>query len=170
MLIRARIRRIKSRFAALAARIAAGKYRPRKPPATPRRKPEKPPKPPPRNPLPNRPGWLLPLEKSAISHRGQLEALFRDAEMVALMAAAPEAMEKVLRPLCRMLQLELPPMLAKPRAAARRTARKRPAAAAPPARPRSPPPPSPPPTPPPAAPRPALGLEIINGRPRLVWN
>jgi hypothetical protein len=92
-----------------------------------------------------------------------LEALFRDAEMVALMAAAPEAMEKVLRPLCRMLQLELPPVLAKPRAAARRSPRKKPA---PPARPRSPPPPSPPPT----APRPALGLEIINGRPRLVWN
>ena len=169
-LIRARIRRIKIRFAALAARIAAGTYKPRKPSATPRRKPEKPPKPPPRNPLPNRPGWLLPLEKSAISHRGQLEALFRDAEMVALMAAAPEAMEKVLRPLCRMLQLELPPLLAKPRAAARRTARKRPAAAAPPARPHPPPPPQPPPRPPPAAPRPALGLEIINGRPRLVWN
>jgi len=174
MLIRARIRRIKIRFAALAARIAAGTYKPRKPSGKPRRKPEKPPKPPPRNPFPNRPGWLLPLEKSAISHRGQLEALFRDAEMVALMAAAPEAMEKVLRPLCRMLQLELPAVLARPpRPRVRRPEPKprpnpapdatRPAPAAGPA-----PRPGPPARPPP--PRPALGLEIINGRPRLVWN
>src|SRR5580658_550622 len=152
-LISLRIIRIKDRFIRLAARIAAGTFKPRQPSATPRRTPETPPKPPPPSPLPTRPGWLLPLEKSAVHHRGAIEILFQDPEMVALMAAAPEAMEKVLRPLCRMLRLDLPPVLVRPKPEravpkrARPQPRPKPAppeAVAAPALPRPAPPPWPP--------------------------
>lgn len=165
-----RIQRVKHRFARLAARIAAGTYAPRRPAAAPekpaagQRRP-----PPPKNPLPSTPGWLLPLEASAAACRGQLEALFGDAEMVALMAAAPAAMARVLRPLCRMLALDLPPALATARAAPADPPPD-PSQPAPAARPKAPPR-RPPPSWTAPPPLPALTLEyVFGGGQRLVWN
>ena len=43
----------------------------------------------------------------------QLQFLLTDPEFAALIAAAPQ-MGRVLRPLCRMLGVELPPLLARP--------------------------------------------------------
>jgi hypothetical protein len=161
-----RIQRIKHRFARLAARIEAGSYAPRSV-AAPESKAAGQRRPPPPNKLPNFPGWLLPLETSAAACRGQLEALLQDAEMVALMAAAPAAMARVLRPLCRMLALDLPPALATRASQADPPPDSPPTAptrAAPPRRP----PPSRPAAPPPL---PALTLEyVFGGGPRLVWN
>jgi hypothetical protein len=53
----------------------------------------------------------------AVGYRGQLEHLLRDPDMAALIAAAPEPMGRALRPLCRMLGLPPPPILAPPRPA-----------------------------------------------------
>jgi hypothetical protein len=107
-----RIRRIKQRFATLAARIAAGKYVPRQNANPPRKRPGQ--APPPKNPLPQKFGWLLKLVPDAIGYRCQLENLLLDPEMAALISAAPGPMAKTLRPLCRMLGLTPPPILAPP--------------------------------------------------------
>ncbi len=56
--------------------------------------------------LPRRFGWLLGLGTNARCYGGQLAHLLTDPEMVALIAAAP-GMGRVLRPLCRMLGVEL---------------------------------------------------------------
>jgi hypothetical protein len=167
-----RIQHIKHRFSVLAARIAAGTYAPRRPAAAlpaeeaaaGRQRP-----PPAKNPLPNQPGWLLKLDRNAVQHRQHLEGLFRDAEMVALMAAAPEAMARVLRPLCRMLALDLPPVLAPPKLALSPIADppQSPAAAKPRRWPPSPP--LPPFRPAPAPAPPSLSLAWPCGRPQLVW-
>ncbi len=106
-----RIRRIKQRFATLAARIRDGRFTAR-PAATRRPRPGQPP--PPKNPLPTTFGWLLKLVPEAVQYRGQLEILFQDAEMAALLAAAPTSMRRPLRSLCRMLGLPPPPILAPP--------------------------------------------------------
>jgi hypothetical protein len=106
-LITGRLRRIKQRFAALAARIRDGRYVPRH-----RQKAAGRPLPP--DPLPKKFGWLLPLVPDAVGYRGQFENLLRDPEMAALIAAAPAPMAKTLRPLCRMLGLTPPPILAPP--------------------------------------------------------
>ena len=111
-LIVERLRRIKQRFAYLAARVGDGLYVPRRRAALPRRRPGQPP--PPRNPLPQKFGWLLPLVPDAVGYRSQLEHLFRDPEMVALLAAAPTAMRRPLRSLCWMLRLPPPPILSPP--------------------------------------------------------
>jgi hypothetical protein len=114
-LIADRIRVIKQRFARLAARLAAGTYRPRR--FTPRRQPaQRRPRPP--NPLPSHFGWLQPLVPEAVQFRAQLENLLRDPQMEALMAAAPASMARALRPLCWMLRLPPPPVLARSRPAA----------------------------------------------------
>jgi hypothetical protein len=73
----------------------------------------------------------------AIGHRAQLENLFSDPEMAALIAAAPAPMARTLRPLCRMLGLAPPKILAPPQ-------KPRPRRAAPVAAPEPPPPPPPP--------------------------
>ena len=122
-----RLRRINQRFSEFAARVRDGRYTPR-PAALPRRRPGQPP--PPRNPLPQKFGWLLPLVPDAIGYRSQLEHLFRDPEMAALMEAAPTAMRRPLRSLCWMLGVTAPKILALP-----------------------PPPPRPKPPPPPKIPR-----------------
>ena len=111
-LICERIRRIKQRFATLAARVGAGLYTPRRRSAPPQRRPGQPP--PPKNPLPNTFGWLLKLVPDAVGYRSQLEHLLRDPEMAALLAAAPTAMRRPLRSLCRMLGLPPLPTLALP--------------------------------------------------------
>ena len=51
-------------------------------------------------------GWLLPLVPSeAACFAGQIREVLAEPEMVALIAAAPQA-RRVLRPLCRMLGIE----------------------------------------------------------------
>jgi hypothetical protein len=114
-----RIRRIKQRFATLAARIAAGKYVPRTGSAPPRKRPGQ--TPPPKGPLPNTFGWLLKLVPEAVQYRGQLEYLLQDPEMAALLAAAPASLRRPLRSLCWMLHLTPPPILAPPPSARRKT-------------------------------------------------
>src|ERR1700678_927145 len=111
-LIVERIRGIKQRFADLAARISAGQYTPRNRTVPPQRRPGQPP--PPKSPLPNTFGWLLKLVPQAVGYRSQLEHLLRDPEMAGLLAAAPTAMRRPLRSLCRMLGLPPPPILALP--------------------------------------------------------
>ena len=68
----------------------------------------------PSNPLPQKFGWLLKLVPEAVGYRSQLENLLRDPEMAALLAAAPTAMRRPLRSLCRMLGLPPPEILALP--------------------------------------------------------
>jgi hypothetical protein len=56
--------------------------------------------------LPRRFGWLLPLVPAeAAGYAGQVRAVLAEPEMVALIAAAPQA-RQVLAPLCRMLGIE----------------------------------------------------------------
>jgi hypothetical protein len=138
-LIMTRIREINQRFKRLAAHLAAGTYKPRR--YLGRKAAE--PKPRRRNPLFQKFGWLLPLVPEAVQYRAQLEhLLLRDPAMAALIQSAPAPMARVLRPLCWMLHLEPPPILA------------RPAVQATPPRPKTPPR-SPPPTPQPEPPAPA---------------
>jgi hypothetical protein len=133
-LIADRIRVINQGFKRLCARLAAGTYKPRhgfhrRSPIDP--KPRRP------NPLPEEFGWLLKLVPDAIGYRSQLEYLFRDPAMAALMAAAPASMARVLRPLCWMLRVTPPPILALPRRETSRAKAGRPKAA-----PKTAPPPS----------------------------
>jgi hypothetical protein len=130
-----RIRVVNQRFRRLVARLAAGTFRPRR--RCHRRKSIDP-KPRRKNPLPHKFGWLLPLVPEAVQYRGQLEYLFHDPAMIALLEAAPAPMARILRPLCWALHLPLPPILSRTRSAA----------APPPAQaataPQAPPPPPPP--------------------------
>jgi hypothetical protein len=115
-LIIAKIRTLAQRFARVAGRVAAGTYRPRRRSTNPRKTTPNAPRRP--SPLPLRRNWLLPLLPDAAAYGCQLENLFRDPEMAALLAAAPEAMARILRPLCWMLAATPPPLLARPRPAA----------------------------------------------------
>jgi hypothetical protein len=144
LLILNRIREINQRFARLAALIRAGKYVPRRA-TTPRRAAARQPRRP--NPLPQDFAWLVKLVQETAVYGSQLQALFRDPEMAALMAAAPAAMRRPLRSLCRMLGVIPPPILAlapkNPPPAARPAKRRPPPPAAPHAkRPRTQPPPT----------------------------
>jgi hypothetical protein len=142
-LIFTRFREIKQRFDRLAARLAAGTYAPRRYHG---RKPAADPKPRRRSPLPTKFGWLLPLVPEAVQYRGQLERLLlRNPEMAALIAAAPAPMARILRPLCWMLRLEPPPILARPRPQAQSRRRKTPKQSPPRSRPREKRPAPPPP-------------------------
>jgi hypothetical protein len=59
--------------------------------------------------LPRRFGWLLPLVPAdAACFGGQIAAALAEPEMVALLEASPQA-RRVLRPLCRMLAVEMRP-------------------------------------------------------------
>ena len=110
------------RFAALAARHAAGTLRP--PPSRPRSTPpskerdRSPPKP----RVPYRFRWLVDMMGyRAIGYGAQIRhMMIHDTELAALMAADPRT-GRLLRPLCRMLGMEpgpdLPPSLFPPRAA-----------------------------------------------------
>lgn len=111
ILIWSRLRRLAHRFAGLAARLEAGAEPdpPRHRSAAPRPNRPKPP-----HRLPQGVAWLVRLVPEAASGAGQLRHLLTDAELAALIAASPQ-MGRVLRPLCRMLGVEPPPALAKPR-------------------------------------------------------
>jgi hypothetical protein len=112
LLILDRLRSINQRIARLAARVAGGTYRPRRPAATPRppttRRPRQP------NKLPQGFAWLVKLVPEAAAYGSQLQFLFADPEMAALMEAAPAALRRPLRSLCRMLGVAPPPILAAP--------------------------------------------------------
>jgi hypothetical protein len=129
-----RLRGIKQRVARLAARIRDGRYAfrsvaaPQRPAAKPRRP----------NPLPQTFGWLLKLVPDAVGSRSQLEHLFRDAGMAALMEAAPASLGRPLRSLCHMLGVRPPDILALP-------AKPRPLRKPPSTVPEAPEPPEPPP-------------------------
>ena len=109
LLIWRRLSRMGVRFAAIAARHEAGTL------PAPRRRPRAPrparPRPPPL--LPRGVAWLLRLVPEAAGGASQLQHLLADAEMAALIAAAPQA-GRILRPLCRMLGLRPPAVLALP--------------------------------------------------------
>jgi hypothetical protein len=111
-LIGRRLTLIRESFARLVARIAAETYKPRRPAAAPRRAPVGPPRKP--DLLPKTAGWFLKYLPEARQCRGQLENLLQDPEMAALMAAAPAAMRRPIRSLCRMLGAEPPAILALP--------------------------------------------------------
>ena len=113
-----RIILIDRRFRRLAGRIAAGTYRPRRTgprPAQDRRKPRQ------INQLLQKSGWLARLLPCPAQSRGQLLHFLQDPEVVALIAAAPAEMARVLRPLCWALSLKPPPILAAPRRAVPKT-------------------------------------------------
>ena len=134
ILIWSRLRRIAAQVAALAARIAAGRqrrYPARRPPrATPRRAPHR--------TLPHGPAWLLALVPQASGYGSQLQHLLAEPEFAALVDAAPQ-MRRLLRPLCRMLAVRPPAVLALPPRPAQPGASARPSAGVPP--PPAPPPP-----------------------------
>ena len=115
LLIWARLRRLAARFARLAARLeAAG------PPCAPHRaaasRPRSPrpaaTRPP---PLPRDFGWLVRLVgHEAAGGASQLRHLLTEPDMAALIAASPRQTGRLLRPLCRMLGIVPPPLIAKP--------------------------------------------------------
>jgi hypothetical protein len=110
-LIVSRLRAIKWRFARLAARVAAGTYKPR----APREQAADQPRPaPPRDKLPRKFGWLRPLIPETVAFAGMLDGLLREPEMAALLAAAPAALGRPIRSLCRMLGVAPPKILAPP--------------------------------------------------------
>ncbi len=112
LLILDRIRTINQAFARLAARIGAGTYIARRPADTPRQRAG--PHPRKKNPLPQTFAWLVKLLPETAAYGSQLNHLFADPEMAALMAAAPAAMRRPLRSLCRMLGVDPPKVLALP--------------------------------------------------------
>jgi len=129
-----RIGQAARRFARLVARIKAGKLKPPRqrkvfPTAAKAAAPEPPPpteeqqeektteaESPAKVRLPPWPGWLIHVVGShAACLRSQLEhRLKTDPEMAELMAAAPAQMARILRPVCRMLGMDLPPALQQP--------------------------------------------------------
>ncbi len=118
LLICGRLRRITARFAALAARYAAGTLRPLRTPTTePRTEPgapgldAPPPRdPPPRDPLPRGYAWLIRLVPGAANFGSQLTYLLSQPEMAAMIAEVPR-MATLLRPLCRALAAHPTPPL-----------------------------------------------------------
>ena len=161
------IRGMNQRFARLAARIQAGTFVPRG--AYTRRNPVDP-KPRRQTPVRRKFGWLLPLVPDAVGSLGHLEYLFRDPAMMALIEAAPAQMARILRPLCWMLRVTPPKILALPRRrAAPRTAPPPDAPPSPearpaPAAPRHPTPPRTPPRTPPNMARPARPARVARAR------
>jgi hypothetical protein len=130
-----RLRHLLARFTKLAARAEAGKLRPprrrtvrprpavRPRAATPPEAPSPPPGDPTPDPKPRQPerllprkfGWLIrfvPYEAACFG--SQLQHQFSQPEMMALIEAAPQAAGRILRPLCWMLAIPLPPNLRLP--------------------------------------------------------
>jgi hypothetical protein len=123
MLIGRRIIDARQRFYRLVERIRAGKFCLRKPastrPAAPGQPSEKPPRKPPcapANPMFAKFGWmnrLMPGAESGHCHHALLN-LFEDPTLAPLLAAAPAAVWRELRPLCWMLGVRRPALLAPP--------------------------------------------------------
>jgi hypothetical protein len=120
VLVWGRLRRLSVRFARLVAAVEAGRLAAPRPvrrraadpkPGSPARRPAVPPQP----RLPGGFGWLLRLVPGyqTNAYPGYLEQLLADPEMVALLAQSPQA-GRLLRRLCQMLGVELPPALRLP--------------------------------------------------------
>jgi hypothetical protein len=115
LLLCARLGVLRGRLIRLAARIAAGRgpgvprapRRPRDPASrpAPRRSPQ--------CLLPRGSGWLVRLMPEAAVGCSRLQHLFADPEMAEFAAAAPQ-LGRLLRPLCRSVNLTLPPYLRPP--------------------------------------------------------
>ena len=74
--------------------------------------------------LPRRFGWLVVAGKhEAACYGSQLQTVLNEPEMVALLAASPQA-RRVLRPLCRALAIALPWTMTPPRTLKPRKPRK----------------------------------------------
>ncbi len=106
-----RLRRLLARFASLVASVEAGRLpaaRHRKTPAGPSPRPAFAPA----LRLPGGSGWLLLLAPALEARlgRAQVESLLGDPALAALLAQAPQA-GRILRPLCHMLAIGLPPAL-----------------------------------------------------------
>jgi hypothetical protein len=121
LLVHAWLGRLVQRFAALVARVEAGTLRPpRRRTSPPRGVPppdDSPSKRPPREPyqrLPESFAWLIRmLPYQAACFGSQLQHQFSQPEMIALLEAAPQV-GRILRPLCRLLAIDLPPALRLP--------------------------------------------------------
>ena len=117
-LLSTRLGRILTHFNALVARLAAGR-----PAVLRRQRPARPARPAPAPDtlrLPRQRFWMFRLlPRDATGYGSQLQAWLATPEMAALLAAAPEA-GRILRPLCRLLEihpegaLALPSMAGKP--------------------------------------------------------
>ena len=113
MLLWSRLGRLNRRIATLSARLASGKpvaARPRSParntsPARPSKRAV---------PLPRRAGWLVAHASEAAAYAENFRQLLQDPEMTALLQAAPQ-LKRQLRPILRLLMLELPESIALPR-------------------------------------------------------
>ncbi len=100
-----RLQRASTRLVRLMDRLAAGTLRPARPRRGKRTPGVRTPQPPTAN------GWLVhQLGYHAAGCGSQLEALLREPDLAALLAAAPTA-GRTLRPLCRLLGVPLPPAL-----------------------------------------------------------
>ena len=112
VLIAARLQRMAARVTRLAARVEASTLRPPRPrPPSSRLRPAKPPRLP---TLPRGRAWLARLVPGAAFGATRLEALLAEAEMQALLAAAPQ-LGRTLRPYWHMLTTRpLPPALRPP--------------------------------------------------------
>jgi hypothetical protein len=139
MLISRRIIETRTRFYRLVERIRAGKFYPRKPRA-PREAASEPTEKPPRkraaapDPMVRKFGWmnrLMPGAESWHCHQA-LQQLFEDEELAPLLATAPRAVWRELRPLCWMLGVKRPACLAPPPRPAKPKPPKPPKAAKPP--------------------------------------
>ena len=134
LIILHRLALIRQAFYRIADRLALGKMSPRKSGGPrPGRRPGTP------NRLPSNPAWLIKLVPEAAASACQLRSLLTDPEVLALLAAAPAAMLRPLRSLCRMLDVEPPipppPRPARPKKPAA-TGKPRPPTPRPPGRPR----------------------------------
>jgi hypothetical protein len=108
-----RLNAFRRRMEWLAARIAAGTYKPR--PKTGPRKTPVPRKPRPPDRVAKKRNWLGELLFEASGYRGNLDRLIREPGMVALIQAAPAETVRPLRSFCWMLGLPSPQILALPR-------------------------------------------------------
>ncbi len=114
ILISCRLRRMAMRFARLAERLRTGARA-----GTAGRRRAVSPRPAGHSPqgpakhLPRNFAWLPRLVPAAGAAGSQLQHLLADPEMAALIVAAPQA-GRILRPLCRMLGVRPPPVLARP--------------------------------------------------------
>jgi hypothetical protein len=114
ILLWSRLNRTVLRFASLAARAAAGRLAAPRPRLA-RPAPVSPPSPRPRPRVPAVGfAWLVRLVPGTAAYGSQLQHLLATPEMTALLATAPQA-GRILRPLCRMLGVPLPPALRLPR-------------------------------------------------------
>ena len=111
-----RLKGIRQRFNEIAASVQAGTYVPRRsaprPPGPKQYTVRRPRQPSPLPPLTR--GWLLKLVPEAAANGSQLQFLFRDPAMAALLAAAPASLGRPLRSLCWMLGATPPPVIAPP--------------------------------------------------------